>query len=83
MAIQYLTQEEFNEIYDKVPRLCVEPLIVSNDGILLTRRAINPGKGLWHFPGGTVLKGETLQEAVVRLVKRNWGWIVTLENWKE
>ena len=35
-------------------------------GIVMLRRAIEPGYGKWVFPGGYVDRGETLQEAVRR-----------------
>jgi 8-oxo-dGTP diphosphatase len=34
--------------------------------ILLTRRSINPGKGLWTFPGGFVDFGESVTDAAMR-----------------
>lgn len=34
--------------------------------VLLTRRAREPRKGLWHLPGGAVEFGETLREALRR-----------------
>src|SRR5207253_1345707 len=34
--------------------------------ILLTRRSINPGRGLWTFPGGFVDFGESVTDAAVR-----------------
>ena len=34
--------------------------------VLLTRRLINPGRGLWTFPGGFVDFGETVTDAAVR-----------------
>ena len=41
--------------------------IPEQDGrILLTRRSINPGRGLWTFPGGFVDFGETVTDAAVR-----------------
>jgi 8-oxo-dGTP diphosphatase len=41
--------------------------IPEQDGrLLLTRRAINPGHGLWTFPGGFVDFGETVSDAAVR-----------------
>jgi len=66
-----LTEQEFWDIYKKVPRLTVE-IIVKNDKeeIYLTKRSIEPCKGLWHLPGGTVRFGEPLTEAVKRIAKR-------------
>ncbi len=48
--LKYLPFEEFQEIYSKVPRLCVEVVLRSDEGIMLTKRTINPWKGMWHFP---------------------------------
>jgi ADP-ribose pyrophosphatase YjhB (NUDIX family) len=68
-----LSQEEFDAIYAKVPRLTVE-VIVKNEGkIYLTKRAIAPCNGQWHLPGGTVRFGEPLTEAVKRIASRELG----------
>jgi len=69
-----LSQEEFDYIYSKVPRLTVE-VIVKNDErqIYLTKRAIEPCKGQWHLPGGTVRFGELMSRAVQRIAKRELG----------
>lgn len=41
--------------------------IPEDDGrILLTRRSIDPGRGLWTFPGGFIDFGETATDAAVR-----------------
>ncbi len=40
-----------------------------NNELLLTRRAIAPGKGLWCLPGGFVESGETIQQTVKRELK--------------
>ena len=41
--------------------------IPERDGhVLLTRRTINPSKGLWTFPGGYVDYGETVTDAAMR-----------------
>lgn len=36
------------------------------DRVLLLRRAFEPGRGLWTFPGGFVDLGESVEEAAVR-----------------
>lgn len=71
------TNKEFWEIYKKVPRLSVEVVVVSDKGVLLSLRDIEPDKGLWHLPGGTVFFGEKLTEAVARVAKRELGITVT------
>lgn len=65
-----LTKEEFDSIYSKVPRLTVELVIKDGDKILLTKRSIEPCRGLWHLPGGTVYFGESLLDAVKRIAKK-------------
>lgn len=69
-----LTQQEFNSIYSRVPRLTVEVIIKNvNDEIYLTKRAIEPCRGQWHLPGGTVRFGEPMTDAVKRIAKRELG----------
>jgi ADP-ribose pyrophosphatase YjhB (NUDIX family) len=48
------------------PKLAVIALVPLESGLVLTRRAIEPGYGLWVAPGGFVDVGERLEEAVVR-----------------
>lgn len=48
------------------PKLVAGTIPERNGHILLTRRAINPGRGLWTFPGGFVDFGETVTDAALR-----------------
>lgn len=48
------------------PKLAVIGLVPLEGGLVLARRAIDPGYGLWVVPGGFVDVGERLEEAVVR-----------------
>ena len=68
-----LTRDEFRDIYSKVPRLTVEVVVRSPAGVLLTLRDIEPCRGLWHLPGGTVRFGEKLVDAVRRVAAREVG----------
>ncbi|MGD0833938.1 MAG: NUDIX domain-containing protein [Candidatus Dormibacteria bacterium] len=70
---QPLSEAEFRAIYAKVPRLTVEIILADERGVLLTRRAIEPCRGLWHLPGGTVRFGEPLMEAVRRVAADELG----------
>jgi len=72
-APQKLPFEEFKKIYSKVPRLCIDLVINSDDGFLLTLRSIDPGKGQWHLPGGTLLLGESIEEAIARISMEETG----------
>lgn len=66
--------EEFKEIYSRVPRLCVDLIIkISGKGIVLSLRSINPYKGKWHFPGGTIFNREKIVDAIKRVAKEEAG----------
>ncbi len=66
-----LTQQEFDGIYSKVPRLTVEIVLRNSErAIFLTKRSIEPCKGQWHLPGGTVYFGEAVLDTVKRIARR-------------
>ncbi len=48
------------------PKLAVLALVPLEGGLVLVRRGIDPGYGLWVAPGGFVDAGEPVEEAVVR-----------------
>jgi len=48
------------------PKLAVLSVVPYQGGVVLVRRAIEPGYGLWVAPGGFVDVGEKVEEAVVR-----------------
>ena len=69
-----LPKEEFDRIFSKVPRLTVEVLITSRDrGVLLALRDVDPCRGTWNLPGGTVRFGERLVDAVTRVAADELG----------
>lgn len=67
------TQKEFKSIYSRVPRLCVDLVIKTKDGILLTYREKNGYEGLWHLPGSTVYLNEELSSTAKRVAKEELG----------
>ncbi len=74
-----LPKQEFDWIFSRVPRLTVEVVIGSpRRGVLLTLRDIEPCRGLWHLPGGTVRFGEPLVDAVTRVARDELGVVVTV-----
>jgi len=49
------------------PKVAVGTIIANDRGqVVLVRRAIEPGHGLWVFPGGYVDKGEKVTSAAIR-----------------
>lgn len=67
MAVKKLPLKTFKSIYSKVPRLTIDIVIKSPEGIVLSKRDIPPAKGMWHLPGGTVYYSETHQQAAKRI----------------
>ncbi len=65
---KYLTDQEYKFIYKRVPRLCLDFVVVKNNQILLSKRDIDPYKGYWHLPGGMVRYKETFDEAAERIL---------------
>jgi ADP-ribose pyrophosphatase YjhB (NUDIX family) len=62
------------------PKIAVGTIIkVEGDRIVLVRRAIEPGYGLWVFPGGYVDRGEPLTVAAVREAREECGLDVRLD----
>lgn len=75
-----LSRKEFNAIYAKVPRLCVELVIQNDDGILFTLRKDYGWEGLWHLPGGTLYYNETISNSIHRIAKDELGVKVKIKN---
>lgn len=62
------------------PKLAVGTIVCMPDGrIVLTRRAIEPGFGLWVFPGGYVDRGEEIRTAALREAREEAGIDVALD----
>ncbi len=64
-----LSDEDYDFIYSHVPRICVDLVINSEEGVLLTKRKLSPWKGKWHIPGGRIFFGETIEKAIERIAK--------------
>ena len=58
--------QESSNTYPLTPRVGVGAITVKDGKVLLVKRAIEPSKGLWAIPGGTLKLGETLQECAAR-----------------
>ena len=68
-----LTEKEFKSIYTRVPRACVELVIIQKNKVLLTKRSIYPFKDFWHLPGVGVLFREKINDAIKRAGRKELG----------
>lgn len=59
--------------YPDRPIVAVGGLVVRDGRVLLVQRGREPSAGRWTIPGGAVLVGERLQEAVVRELREECG----------
>jgi len=67
--ISFLTEKDYRKFLDYMPIACVDIVVICGGKFLMGKRANAPAKDSWWFPGGRVLKGETLEEAAVRKIK--------------
>lgn len=55
------------------PTVAAGCIIIRDNALLLCRRGIPPGRGLWSLPQGYVEKGETPKQAAVREIREETG----------
>ena len=72
------TPEEFKSIYSRVPRLCVDLIVRTPQGVILALRSLPTWNNLWHTPGGTVRYKEKIVGAAARVAKSELGVEVTI-----
>jgi 8-oxo-dGTP diphosphatase len=66
-------------VYYLDPKVAVAAIVPYGDGIVLGRRATDPGLGAWSFPSGYVDRGEVVEEAAAREVAEEVGLSVVIE----
>jgi len=62
------------------PRDPRDPRLVNNQRLVLVRRAIEPGYGLWVFPGGYVDQGEEITAAAIREAREESGLDIRIDD---
>lgn len=63
----------------ETPKIMVDVVIPSEDGVVLIRRGTDPYEGMWALPGGFVEVGEAVENAAVREAKEETNLDVELE----
>jgi len=75
-----MSSDAFLNFRKSFPFSVVEVIICNkNNEFLLTKRAIEPFKNKWHFPGGLVEKNTSLKKMVKIIAKREVGLDVKID----
>ena len=65
----HIPKLEYKTILANMPIVCVDLIIINNGKFLLLKRNNEPAKGEFWFPGGRILKLETIKSAALRKAK--------------
>jgi len=70
---RWIPEPLYSQVKALVPIPTVDALIVNDDRLLLMLRNNRPAKGEWFTPGGRILLGEKIEDAVRRVTKAETG----------
>ncbi len=73
-------EHEHSNSYPLVPRVGVGAIVIHEGRILLVKRGVEPSRGLWAIPGGTLNLGETLQQCAAREILEETGITIKVGN---
>jgi ADP-ribose pyrophosphatase YjhB (NUDIX family) len=74
----YLSDKDYNFIYSRSPRICVDLIIEGFNYPMLVKRNISPYKGKYSLPGGKVNFRESIEHAIQRTASREIGCSVVV-----
>ncbi len=60
------------------PKLTTAVMVMKDDKVLMLKRAMDPGRGSWSFPGGFMEMGETPQQSACRECKEETGFDIEI-----
>jgi colanic acid biosynthesis protein WcaH len=76
---EYVPEDLFAEFTARMPQVCVEVVLETEEGVLLAKRTNEPAKGEWFWPGGRLYKGEELEAAARRVAREELGIEVSVQ----
>jgi len=78
-----LPYDIFLKTFDLVPRVALSLIISdSQNKVLLTKRDIPPFPGSWHIPGSFLLKNESINDCLMRVAKKELGFVLDVKKTK-
>jgi len=69
----WLDEHEYRYVFSRVPRLCVDLILITDEGIVLVKRNQTTWNKYWHIPGGSVMYDESIKEALKRICDTELG----------
>lgn len=79
IPMSWLSETDYNFIYSRAPRICVDLVIKTHSSVHLVEREISPYKGKFHLPGGRVRFRESIEKAIQRIAKDEIGINVKID----
>lgn len=76
----YLSNSDYDFIYSRSPRVCVDLVIKIGPVIHLIKREIQPYKNKWHLPGGRIRFRESIKNAIQRIALTEINTKVKIKN---
>lgn len=71
-----IPEDEFAAFIERMPQVCVDLVLETDEGVLLADRQIEPA--VWFWPGSRLYKGEALEDAARRVAREELGIEATI-----
>lgn len=73
MARKPIPEELYKQFHELMPIACVDLVVFNGSSVLLLERLREPEKGKFWFPGGRLMKNESIDEAIKRILFEETG----------
>ena len=75
---EFVDEDLFSEFISKMPQVCVDLVLETDEGILLAKRTNDPA--VWFWPGSRLYKGEQFEEAAHRIAQEELGIEIRIQD---